>query len=77
LVATPELAAPALRDFQCYNLGGRYITVMAARPPAEPKSQMREGFGFGAAGSFRPASPQAHPVVARLTHQVVQADASH
>jgi RNA recognition motif-containing protein len=51
-MATPELAAAALNDFHCYELGGRHITVTEARPPQEPKGLMSEGFAFQALGSF-------------------------
>ena len=54
-MATPELAAAALRDFHCYSLGGRYITVTEARPPQERKGQMSEGFNLVASAPFRPA----------------------
>src|SRR5215472_2803813 len=57
-MATPELAAAALKDFHCFSLGGRYITVTEARPPQEPKGLMSEGFGYETPGSFRPASPR-------------------
>jgi RNA recognition motif-containing protein len=53
-MATPELAAAALREFHCYNLAGRYITVTEARPPQERKGQMSEGFDLVAPASFRP-----------------------
>ena len=53
-MATPELAAAALREFHCYNLGGRYITVTEARPPEERKGQMSEGFDLAAPAPFRP-----------------------
>ncbi len=53
-MATPELAAAALRDFHCYALGGRHVTVTEARPPQEPKGLMSEGFGFGPSAPFRP-----------------------
>src|SRR5215471_21327203 len=53
-MATPEVAATALREFHCYNLGGRYITVTEARPPQERKGQMSEGFDLVAPGPFRP-----------------------
>jgi RNA recognition motif-containing protein len=53
-MATPELAAAALREFHCYNLGGRYITVTEARPPQERKGQMSEGFDPAAQAPFRP-----------------------
>jgi RNA recognition motif-containing protein len=53
-MATPELAAAALRDFHCYNLGGRYITVTEARPPQERKGQMSEGFNLVGSAPFRP-----------------------
>jgi RNA recognition motif-containing protein len=58
-MATPELAAAALRDFHGYDLGGRHITVTEARPPQEPKGLMSEGFDFGPAAPFRPSSPSA------------------
>ena len=57
-MATPELAAAALKDFHCFNLGGRYITVTEARPPQEPKGLMSEGFGFATPAPFRPAFPR-------------------
>jgi RNA recognition motif-containing protein len=57
-MATPELAAAALKDFHSFNLGGRYITVTEARPPQEPKGLMSEGFGFQTPAPFRPASPR-------------------
>ena len=57
-MATPELAAAALKDFHSFNLGGRYITVTEARPPQEPKGLMSEGFGLETPASFRPASPR-------------------
>ncbi|HYG34886.1 MAG TPA: RNA-binding protein [Clostridia bacterium] len=57
-MATPELAAAALRDFHCYHLGGRHITVTEARPPQEPKGTMREGFDLGVSTPFRPAAPK-------------------
>ena len=53
-MATPELAAAVLREFHCYNLGGRYITVTEARPPQERKGQMSEGFNLTATAPFRP-----------------------
>src|SRR5215468_2082381 len=53
-MATPELAAAALRDFHSYNLGGRYITVTETRLPQEQKGMMSEGFGFETTASFRP-----------------------
>lgn len=52
-MATPELAAAALRDFHSYNLGGRYITVTETRAPQEQKGMMSEGFAETSA-SFRP-----------------------
>jgi cold-inducible RNA-binding protein len=57
-MATPELAAAALREFHCYNLGGRYITVTEARLPQERKGQMSEGFDLVAPAPFRPGVHQ-------------------
>jgi RNA recognition motif-containing protein len=57
-MATPELAAAALRDLHSYNLAGRYITVTEARPPQEPKGLMSEGFGIANPRPFRPAFPR-------------------
>src|SRR5215475_4396434 len=57
-MATPELAAAALKDFHCFNLDGRYITVTEARPPQEPKGLMSEGFSIGTPAPFRPAGPR-------------------
>ena len=53
-MATPELAAGALRDFHGHDLGGRHITVTEARLPQERKGLMSEGFEYGASNSFRP-----------------------
>jgi RNA recognition motif-containing protein len=53
-MATPELAAAALRELHCYNLGGRYITVTEARPPQEPKGLISEGFDHGSSTAFKP-----------------------
>jgi RNA recognition motif-containing protein len=64
-MATPELAAAALRDFHSYSLGGRYITVTETRPPQEQKGMMSEGFAQETAASFRPGlqrdKPRRHP----------------
>jgi RNA recognition motif-containing protein len=60
-MATPELAAAALKDFHCFNLGGRYITVTEAPPPQEPKGLMSEGFGIANPPPFRPAFPRDNP----------------
>ncbi len=57
-MASPDLAAAALRDFHCYSLGGRYITVTEARPPQEPKGLMSEGFDLGTPAAFRPGAQQ-------------------
>src|SRR3974377_1798225 len=57
-MATPELAATALRELHCYNLGGRYITVTEARPPQEQKGLISEGFDRGPSATFRPSPPQ-------------------
>jgi len=54
-MASPELAAAALRDFHSYSLAGRYITVTEARPPQEPRGLMSEGFGPRSATPFKPA----------------------
>ena len=56
-MATPELAATALRDLHCFSLGGRYITVTEARPPQAPKGMMSEGFDHGPSAPFRPSPP--------------------
>jgi len=53
-MATAELAAAALRDLHCFELGGRHITVTEARPPQAPKGLMSEGFDSVAA--FRPGA---------------------
>jgi len=55
-MATPELAATALKEFHCYSLGGRYITVTEARPPQERKGQMSEGFDQAAPTPFSQGS---------------------
>ena len=52
-MATPELAAAALRDFHSCNLGGRYITVTETRLPQEQKGMMNEGFAPQTSASFR------------------------
>lgn len=54
-MATPELAAAALRDFHSYALGGRNITVTEARPVQQPKGLMSEGFASQTLSEFRPA----------------------
>jgi cold-inducible RNA-binding protein len=36
-MGTPELAATALSQLHCYQLGGRHITGTVARPPQAPK----------------------------------------
>ena len=56
-MATPELAAAALRELHSCNFGGRYIAVTEARPPQEPKPLINEGFGLGPS-PFRPTRPQ-------------------
>jgi RNA recognition motif-containing protein len=55
-MATPELAAAALSDLHCCQLGGRYITVTEARQPQEAKGTMSEGFAFGASVTLSPGS---------------------
>jgi RNA recognition motif-containing protein len=67
-MATPDLAAAAIRDFHSYGLGGRYITVTEARPPQEPKGLISEGFDLGPSAPLRPGGssgksrrPSAHP----------------
>jgi RNA recognition motif-containing protein len=57
-MATPELAAAALRELHSYNFGGRYIAVTEARPPQETKSPISEGFDLGPSAPFRPSHPQ-------------------
>ncbi len=57
-MATPELAAAAMRELHSYHLEGRYITVTEARPPEEPKGLMSEGFDLQSM-SFRPGAPAA------------------
>jgi len=56
-MATPELAATALNEFHCQELGGRHITVTEARPPQEPKGLIGEGFELGHS-PFRPNPPE-------------------
>ena len=55
-MATPELAATALRELHCSNLAGRYITVTEARPPQQPKGMMSEGFDLGTSVLSRPGA---------------------
>lgn len=55
-MATPELAAAALRELHGHDLAGRYIAVTEARPPQEPKGMMREGFELGNSLPFRPGA---------------------
>jgi RNA recognition motif-containing protein len=57
-MATPELAAAALRELHSCNFEGRYIAVTEARPPQEPKPLVSEGFGLGPRAPFRPPQPQ-------------------
>ena len=56
-MATPELAAAALRELHGYSLSGRYIAVTEARPPQEPKGLIGEGFELGHS-PFRPNPPE-------------------
>lgn len=57
-MATPELAAAALKEYHSYNLGGRHIAVTEARPAQEPKGVMSEGFDLGTAAALRPELPR-------------------
>ncbi len=57
-MATPELAAAALDVFHSYELAGRYIAVIEARPPQQAKGLISEGFDFQPVGTFRPAGQQ-------------------
>jgi RNA recognition motif-containing protein len=57
-MATPELAAAALRELHSCNFGGRYIAVTEARPPQEPKPLLNGGFDLGPSAPFRPSQPQ-------------------
>jgi len=57
-MATPELAAVALRELHSCNLVGRYIAVTEARPPQDPKSLISAGFDLAPPASFRPSQPQ-------------------
>ena len=57
-MATPELAAAALRNLHCHSLGGRNITVTEARPPQEAKGLMTEGFDLRPSTPFRPGIQQ-------------------
>jgi RNA recognition motif-containing protein len=57
-MATPELAAAALRELHSCNFGGRYIAVTEARPPQEPKAPIGAGFDLGPSAPFRPSQPQ-------------------
>ena len=57
-MATPELAAAALRELHGHSVAGRYIAVTEARPPQEAKGLIREGFDLGPSAPFRPSQPQ-------------------
>jgi RNA recognition motif-containing protein len=57
-MATPELAAAALRELHSCNFEGRYIAVTEARSPQEPKPMINEGFELGPSTPFRPTHPQ-------------------
>jgi RNA recognition motif-containing protein len=57
-MATPELAAVALRELHSCNFAGRYIAVTEARPPQEPKAPIGAGFDLGPSPPFRPSQPQ-------------------
>jgi RNA recognition motif-containing protein len=57
-MATPDLAAAALRELHSFNFGGRYIAVTEARPPQEPKPLINEDFNLGPSAPFRPPRPQ-------------------
>jgi RNA recognition motif-containing protein len=57
-MATPDLAAAALRELHSFNFAGRYIAVTEARPPQEPKPLINEDFNLGPSAPFRPPRPQ-------------------
>ncbi len=57
-MATPELAAAALRELHGYGVAGRYIAVTEARPPQEAKGLMSEGFDLAPSALFTPNQPQ-------------------
>ncbi len=57
-MATPELAAAALKLLHSYELGGRYIAVTEARPAQQAKGLMSEGFDLQSNGSFRAGTQQ-------------------
>ena len=57
-MATPELAAAALRDLHSCNFAGRYIAVTEARPQQDPKALISAGFDLGPSAPFRPSQPQ-------------------
>ena len=69
-MATPELAAAAVRELHSCNFGGRYIAVTEARPPQEPKPLINEGFDLGPSIPLRPRHPQ-------RKHQRRSATSSH
>jgi RNA recognition motif-containing protein len=47
-MATPDVAATAMRSFHSHSLGGRNIAVTEARPPAEnPVGLIGHGFETG------------------------------
>ncbi len=57
-MATPELAAAALRELHSCNFGGRYIAVTEARQPQDPKPTISSDFDPGLSTPFRPSQPQ-------------------
>jgi len=57
-MATPELAAAALRELHSCNFAGRYIAVTEARPPQEPKPLINGGFDLRPLAPFSPTQPQ-------------------
>ena len=44
-MATPEIAATTMKALHSYNVGGRYITVLEARPEAERSAASLIGGG--------------------------------
>ena len=60
-MATPDLAATAMRSLHSHSLGGRNIAVTEARPPAEnPVGLIGHGFDTGISQNPAPRSNGNH-----------------
>jgi RNA recognition motif-containing protein len=69
-MATPDVAATAMRSFHSHSLGGRNIAVTEARPPAEnPVGLIGHGFDTGISQNQPPRSNGNHNGKPNRNHQ--------